>query len=181
MDNKTLVALKGSVEKWQKIVDRSGIDYYADNCPLCTLFNLPGMRCKDCPVRDKTKLHACGKTPYSEWSNHHRREHPYCSPRKIQCTTCEQLAREELEFLKSLLPIKEEVKMKFVIRDDKQKEDVEVELYLRAGGAYISLCVENNGRSKTILTLQNGKFRKSESADLEGIQTDDAGRILEDK
>ncbi len=38
MNNETLVALRGSIEKWEKIVGGSGVDGGIENCPLCKEF-----------------------------------------------------------------------------------------------------------------------------------------------
>jgi len=38
VDAKALEALKGSIKKWERIVEGTGVDEGADNCPLCELF-----------------------------------------------------------------------------------------------------------------------------------------------
>ena len=91
MKSKTLEALKGSIEKWERIVDGTGVDNRADNCPLCQLFyertefvvQLPAQSamfvqsgnaggyehggCHDCPVRLRTRRDECVGTPYDGW------------------------------------------------------------------------------------------------------------------
>jgi len=37
MDIETLKALKGSIKKWERIVEGTGVDEGADNCPLCEI------------------------------------------------------------------------------------------------------------------------------------------------
>ncbi len=110
MDNKTLKALGGSIEKWEKIVDGSEVDRLNANCPLCALFI--NHTCRGCPVRDKSKDSGCRNTPYQAWAKHQNNTHDRYSNRKVLCSTCESLAKTELEFLKTLLP--EEVKFKIL-------------------------------------------------------------------
>jgi hypothetical protein len=47
MDEKTLEALKGSIRKWEAIVDGTGEDDGADNCPLCHMFARPFLEADD--------------------------------------------------------------------------------------------------------------------------------------
>ena len=121
MDNKTLEALKGSIEKWEKIVDGSGVDRLNANCPLCALFI--NHICRGCPVRDKSKDSGCRNTPYQAWSEHQNGEHDRYTDRKVLCSTCEPLAKTELEFLKALLP--EEVKFKIPNKLNAKKEGIQ--------------------------------------------------------
>jgi len=103
MDAKTLKALKGSIKKWEKIVEGMGVDEGADNCPLCELFFDEG--CQGCPVNEKTSRFGCIKTPYNDWVNHHILKHENnLKKMKVYCATCKELAQKELDFLESLLP-----------------------------------------------------------------------------
>ena len=98
-----LKALEGSIEKWEKIVDGTGIDARDNNCPLCKLYR----RCKSCPVVDTINYSGCHGTPWIEWCKHHIEEHPtktFISSMKVECPTCKRLAHKELNFLKSILP-----------------------------------------------------------------------------
>ena len=99
MNKKTLKALRGSIEKWEKIVAKEGVDRYSNNCPLCQTCG----ECDGCPVALKTELPGCSGSPYEEWDVHLDEEH-HNMARKVHCPTCEVLARKEVEFLKSLLP-----------------------------------------------------------------------------
>ena len=113
MDKKTLKALKGSIQKWEKIVKGKGVDKGSYNCPLCKLF--VKYRCVGCPVSLKTKDGSCTGTPYDEWEDHFFSEHEdYWNDQtdkelglKCQCDTCREIAQKEVDFLKSLLPGKE--------------------------------------------------------------------------
>lgn len=61
-------ALKGSIRKWQKIVDGTGKNHGADNCPLCQLYlNNPGPDCLGCPVMAETGKDGCMDTPYYKY------------------------------------------------------------------------------------------------------------------
>lgn len=110
MNAETLKALKGSIKKWERIVEGTGADRGAKNCPLCKLFlrecaprNKPCMHCVGCPVHDKTGRSSCMDSPYDDWSsylNQNDRENGNVFDRRSK-----QLAKNELEFLKGLLPI----------------------------------------------------------------------------
>jgi len=111
MDKETLKALKGGIEKWEKIEDGTGRDKGGANCDLCQL--LPD--CDGCPVFEFSGEDQCDNTPWRKWFNHHMDFHKkdvfslWEEGLAIvgKCRTCKKLAREELEFLKSLLPKEE--------------------------------------------------------------------------
>lgn len=92
MTKKTLKALRGSIQKWEKIVEGTGVDQGVYNCPLCQLFYR--LDCKGCPVFERTGYPFCDKTPYREWEDD-------CTPE------LKKLAQAEVDFLKSLLPKEE--------------------------------------------------------------------------
>lgn len=104
MNKKTLAALKGSIEKWEKIVAGTGGDDGADNCPLCQLFNNDETEemCAGCPVAKKTGLDGCSGTPYPDWGEHFRGilRYPFVADTKEKVAAAEA----ELAFLRSLLP-----------------------------------------------------------------------------
>ena len=105
MDRKIHEALKKTIKKWESISDGIGIDEGHDNCALCELL----VHCAYCPVRLETHASNCINSPYADWSYHqstvHRRNGmKHDTPRFCLCSRCRQLAIEELEFLKSLLP-----------------------------------------------------------------------------
>lgn len=93
MKSETLEALKGSIAKWEAIVEGTGTDKGTENCPLCRLFHQdytdkgPETCCDGCPVFEHTGVRSCGGTPYSRYEDDD-----------------EETAKEELDFLKSLLP-----------------------------------------------------------------------------
>lgn len=96
----TLEALKGSIEKWRKIVEEGARDYGGEDCPLCDLF-CDDANCVGCPVSAAAGEIYCKGTPYMEW---HRVSGRYAiadTPEKIAA------ARAELDFLRSLLPKEE--------------------------------------------------------------------------
>jgi hypothetical protein len=93
----TLEALKGSIEKWRKIVEEKGEDRHCQNCPLCQLFHGDD-DCNGCPVQEATRRPHCAHTPYYEYAE--------LSDLYGRASTTDAMnaARAELEFLRSLLP-----------------------------------------------------------------------------
>lgn len=94
-------ALEGSIEKWRKILDEEDIDKGSSNCPLCILFHgrepcAPS--CKGCPVEQKVGAPGCSCTPYSAWIMH-QIHHPDTKEMKVHCSLCEELAKDEYDFL----------------------------------------------------------------------------------
>ena len=94
----TLKALKGSIDKWKKIVAGTGVDNGAANCPLCNLF--VDSECKGCPVAAKVKDYTCCSTPWIDWVL----LHSYGMPHKAKTAKQKTAAKAELKFLRSLLP-----------------------------------------------------------------------------
>ncbi len=93
MDTKTLTALKGSILKWEKIVEGTEECFGSSNCPLCFLFNndsarYEGVCCLGCPVAATTGKQFCRDTPF-----YHHQRYPTIGN-----------AQAELDFLRSLLP-----------------------------------------------------------------------------
>lgn len=93
MDTKTLEALRGSIRKWEKIVDGTEMDRGLDNCPLCRIFH--GVfrtddkyGCFGCPVAEAVYDTCCEGTPYNDYNR----------------TPTKENAQRELDFLISLLP-----------------------------------------------------------------------------
>ena len=68
--------------------------------------------------------------------------------------------------------------MKFVIKEEEPKEEI-VELYLGRERDEVSLFARNQEDVKVLMTFTNGKFRRIESAQIDGIKTDKEGRIEE--
>lgn len=105
MDDRTRVALEGSVEKWEKIVAGTGEDEGPSDCALCKTFLCQEGHCKGCPVALRTGMGGCEGSPYEEWDKHWDEHHwdgtvnPHVTP---GCPDCERLARAELDFLRSL-------------------------------------------------------------------------------
>lgn len=100
MDPNTLEALRGSIAKWQAIVDGTGKDRGILNCPLCQLFH-SGCRddgvngCTGCPVRQATGQRGCMGSPYELY---------YSAQEAGAKDAMRKHAVEELAFLKTLLP-----------------------------------------------------------------------------
>lgn len=106
MDADTLEALRGSIAKWEAIVEKRGEDNGCGNCPLCLKFNRmhttgarhrysneddspPPSNCAGCPVAEATGQDYCDGSPYERYGT---------------LTRPHGVAVEELAFLKSLLP-----------------------------------------------------------------------------
>lgn len=88
MNKELKKAFKETIERWEKIID--DVTYYArSGCALCDykVNNLEsGLRCKGCPVREKTGKSQCGGTPWGRFMRNRTTEN----------------ALRELVFLKNL-------------------------------------------------------------------------------
>src|ERR1035437_6588064 len=109
MDERKLVALKGSILKWKHIVAGTDIDRGVDNCPLCDLFYY-GHACRGCPVFAKTGQTACQGTPYQDEFVPAKSAYGYekNGPRTKRLARLKKdmavAAKVELKFLQGLLP-----------------------------------------------------------------------------
>lgn len=101
MDDRTITALKRSVEKWERYAsakDLTAVKIGSDSCPLCVLFI--DRACTGCPVRRKTGKAICNGSPYEEAA---RRYWGY----KYSGGTLHSFsiaAAAEAQFLRSLIP-----------------------------------------------------------------------------
>lgn len=106
MDERTLTALQGSIAKWEKVVN-GALEHGPQDCPLCKLFFFDEDECKGCPVAERSGKDACSGTPYMLWIKYvgdHRRASTEYVEIKVFDDKSKQLAQDELDFLKSLLP-----------------------------------------------------------------------------
>ena len=107
MDDRTLTALKGSIRKWRAIERGDGEDLGVTNCDLCRLFHRDS--CRGCPVIEATGYLVCHGTPYIAF-NEALRDAAGSSASCIdeapldEAPRLKRLARDEREFLESLLP-----------------------------------------------------------------------------
>jgi hypothetical protein len=117
MKKKTRKALKGSIKKWEKILDGTGTDLGSKNCPLCARFlHIEGIdlllqveeTCVGCPVKKASGETCCRNTPYEKWWNHRQHSHlsldDYSVGNKIECPECRKFAKQEVKFLRGLMP-----------------------------------------------------------------------------
>ena len=124
MDDAWLGALKGSIQKWQDILDGTGFDQGGLNCPLCIKAekeeneraasdsdDYDEQICLGCPVLPHTKGKGlCARTPYADWLKHQWTHHPGRGDGVLVkrvyggCAECHRMAKAEVDFLKSLLP-----------------------------------------------------------------------------
>ena len=103
MDAKTLEALKASIAKWERNAEATDtydfrIGEY--DCPLCELFLHPD-HCECCPVFEKTSERFCRGTPYINASSALTW---WVLGGARACDRARAAARDEVAFLKSLLP-----------------------------------------------------------------------------
>lgn len=119
MDPATLEALKGSIRKWEKIVDGTGKDAGSTNCPLCLLFNKEQTNtpyevdeddnsidgCEGCPVRAASGRDWCYGTPYKAYVDTGFARYRETAEQAAQrAASRANHAQAELDFLRSLLP-----------------------------------------------------------------------------
>jgi hypothetical protein len=104
MNAQTLEALEASIAKWERNAEAktpAGYKIGESDCPLCALFIYPD-RCEGCPVFERTGERFCRDTPYIHasalrtwWS-----EGDDAFRNRARAA-----ARDEVAFLKSLLPV----------------------------------------------------------------------------
>ena len=71
--------------------------------------------------------------------------------------------------------------MQFKLKSDKKEEPI-IELSLEGNGEEVILDGrDNKGRTKHLMFFRNGRFYRDTSAELEGLKTDEKGRIVEEK
>lgn len=102
MNAQTLEALKASIAKWERNAEAERPDEYLTSdvdCPLCVLFIRSD--CDGCPVFERAGERECRGTPYrtavSARFNWNRDQNGAARARAA--------ARDEVAFLKSLLPV----------------------------------------------------------------------------
>ena len=107
-DKVQIRALKGSIKKWEKIVDGTGVDRGIYNCPCCDKFHY--CSCINCPIHEFTGYKNCVSTPYDEWNYVKGRDD--CGDGIVKGVKSLMAANEELSFLKKLLKLGTEKKEK---------------------------------------------------------------------
>jgi hypothetical protein len=63
------------------------------------------LSCASCPIYQETECDDCQNTPYEDWKEHLIKVHN-TKMGSIECPKCKELAKAELEFLKTFLPTK---------------------------------------------------------------------------
>ena len=61
-------ALRGSIGKWVKIVNGTGEDEGAANCPCCQIWLGDDESCEGCPIKKFTGQPRCHDTPYISYT-----------------------------------------------------------------------------------------------------------------
>ena len=92
-------ALRGSIRKWQKVVNGKGIEMGADNCPCCKIW-WADKDCEGCPIREFTGSTDCGDTPYAQWITSISPDQD--GNRKAIFQNEQETAKTELNFLKAV-------------------------------------------------------------------------------
>lgn len=107
----TLVALKRSIAKWEKLTKvktQRGVELGPRNCPLCVRFF--AHKCRGCPVKERSGLKGCVGTPYeqAEYALYRHTEVDEATGLTVtvipKLSYFQRCAAEEAAFLKSLLP-----------------------------------------------------------------------------
>lgn len=110
MNEKTLKALRQSVEKWRKNQEatRPGDAALGPlNCALCAMFRVvhaaSEIDCSGCPVKERTGEDGCGGTPYSDAQEAHS---DWCCEEGnvLLRSVFREASKDEVKFLESLLP-----------------------------------------------------------------------------
>lgn len=87
-----------SIDKWEGIALKGGVDMGTANCALCAAHRADD--CEECPVMEDTGYSGCETTPYEEWCQHQDDEHNnWGGDKKVECDVCKRIALEELVFL----------------------------------------------------------------------------------
>lgn len=94
-------ALQGSIQKWEKIVAKTGHDDGRFNCPLCHLFHTGSSpACSGCPVKEYTGTLFCHRTPFDAWIDY---SSAACQTDGYAVSDKDvELAQAEVDFLKML-------------------------------------------------------------------------------
>jgi hypothetical protein len=98
-------ALEKSIEHWERLAANRrlpGEKVGRDHCNLCILYNYSGSDCEGCPVKEKTGREGCMRTPYDKIAHLNM-----MTPSSYASQEFLEVAKEELLFLKSLLPKEE--------------------------------------------------------------------------
>ena len=111
MKQEVLTALKESIKHWEeneKAENVSEINVCGDGCALCAMFyddDATDSVCSGCPVKNATGFYSCEYSPYENARNAYWAWD--CAPDNVAYRTLFKIAaREEIDFLKSLLPVK---------------------------------------------------------------------------
>lgn len=108
MTKEALDALRRSIKHWEENVEGKTNSFGPWDCALCGVFGPHD--CKGCPVMKKTSGLDCQNTPWEKLNEHVQFSHyPRLAGKRAfsfyrNCPTCRELAREEYDFLVSLLP-----------------------------------------------------------------------------
>ena len=106
MNTETRTALMESIAKWElnaRAETPEDVLTGVHECPLCRMFWKGGRECRGCPIEKKTGQINCHGTPYVHADA--RLDEWYDGPESsVAKADFHKAAREEVEFLRSLLP-----------------------------------------------------------------------------
>ena len=106
LSGRQIRGLKGAIKHWYDIANFGAEDEDGGvSCPLCVMYAIDNSNeCNSCPVYLATGHKQCRFTPFSDWTTHLRWGcYDHGRRRVVRCKTCQELANEEFEFLKSIL------------------------------------------------------------------------------
>ena len=137
-------AIRGSIQKWEAIVEGTGVDRGSSNCALCQKYNnrTTGIPCIGCPV---PKIF-CDKTPYKTWILHQHGKHSEFDTEtyRVRCDKCKVLAQKEVDYLSDILNIE------LLKKSIKKWEDIREGTKTDLGSLNCALCQEYNGPNTEI-------------------------------
>lgn len=70
--------------------------------------------------------------------------------------------------------------MKFTIENKKEESLITLSLETSGGNGITLLGTDNKGHVKSLMIFREGRFYRPDSAELEGLETNDEGRIEEE-
>ena len=87
-------ALRGSIRKWQRIVNGTLTDEGVDNCACCRIWWSPSNGCEGCPISEFSGDYGCRGTPYEGYVDD--------DPDDPRFRYKDRVAVQELNFLKAV-------------------------------------------------------------------------------
>ena len=182
-------AIIGSITKWRGITYSHGRDEGTSNCPLCQYARSQSksssiLDCKCCPIMHFSNSW-CEHTPYKDWVQHFTREHSkYINTLKVICETCKHHAVKEIDYLKNLLNVWDEL-TKELTKERKDEEDKNNFKFPIKVGTFFTIkeitdevlymLVSTDSNRVTLISLKNGNYWAN------GVSASKYGEVNEDE